>query len=97
VFLSLADIESTMKNEFGNPLGLVILGGVAGFTWPEIWVNDADYEEASKIVKEKGSVVSRPPQQSDATWRCPKCGEIIEEPMNACWKCETERPSETGL
>ena len=34
--LSLAGIESMMKNEFGNPIGFVLVGGVASFTWPAL-------------------------------------------------------------
>jgi hypothetical protein len=93
VALSLAGIESVMKNEYGNPIGLVIIGGVADFAAPEVWVGEDDYEEALKIVKATGPAASTPAAQSGETWACPKCGEIIEEPMNACWKCETERPA----
>jgi hypothetical protein len=96
VALSLEGVESTMRNEFGNPLGLVVLGGVASFTWPEVWVDEGDYEKALEIVNAKGPLASRPANESAATWLCPMCGESIEEPMNACWKCETERPVAPG-
>lgn len=100
VRLSLAGIESTLKNEFGNPIGLVLLGGVATFAWPEVWVNETDYEAAMKIAEETikaakessaaGNVTEAPP-----AWTCPKCGEVIDGTMNACWRCDTERPTDS--
>jgi predicted RNA-binding Zn-ribbon protein involved in translation (DUF1610 family) len=100
--LSLAGIESMMKNEFGNPIGLVITGGVASFAEPELWVEENDYEAAMQIVvsamkAQKADAAS----SSEATavdfseWQCPKCGEVIEGTMNACWKCDTERTQQT--
>jgi len=90
-----------MKNEFGNPIGLAFIGGVAAFSEPEVWVNDADYDEAMKIV---AGVVAAANESDTARlgsaadrcgeWQCPKCGEMVEGTMNACWKCETERPAQ---
>lgn len=101
VSLSLAGIESTMKNEFGNPIGLVLVGGVTTFTWPEVWVNDGDYAEAVKIAdatieaaRECGTAKPNNPATALPLWRCPTCGEEVEETMNACWKCEAERPQQ---
>ncbi|MEI7902359.1 MAG: DUF2007 domain-containing protein [bacterium] len=99
VSLSLAGIESMMKNEFGNPVGLVLTGGAAAFVEPEVWVDDSDYEEAMKIVEEARKAAresDRAVLESDTDnlsgWQCPKCGENIEGTMYACWKCETARP-----
>ena len=101
VTLSGAGIESMLKNEFGNPVGLALFGGVAAFAEPEVWVDETDYEEAMKIVEEvirvangKDSSNSGSTIDSLCGWQCPKCGEAIEGTMNACWKCETERPQQ---
>ena len=101
VTLSAAGVESMMKNEFGNPIGLAFIGGVAAFSEPEVWVSDTDYDEAMKIVagvittaKGNGTPRSDSTVGSLCEWQCPKCGEVIEGTMNACWKCETERPAQ---
>lgn len=98
VSLSLASIESMMKNEFGNPIGLVLIGGVASFAEPELWVNEHDYDAAMEIVKRFIKVKNDNATSNSGTsgadvpeWQCPTCGEIIEGMMNACWKCDTER------
>ena len=99
--LSLAGIESMMKNEFGNPIGFVLVGGVASFTWPALWVDDADYDKAMQIAGDyisaaKGSDASgsAPAANVGVEWQCPKCGEVIEGTMQSCWKCDTTRPAE---
>ena len=99
VTLSAAGIESMMKNEFGNSIGLVLIGGVSTFTWPEVWVGDCDYAEAMNIVdatiqaaKERETSNPETPVTTLPQWRCPACGEEVAGTMNACWKCETERP-----
>ena len=101
VTLSGAGIESMLKNEFGNPVGLALFGGVTAFAEPEVWVDEAEYEEAMKIVEgfirvAKGNDTSNSGSTADSPcgWRCPNCGEAIEGTMNACWKCETERPQQ---
>lgn len=99
VSLSLAGIESTMKNEFGNPIGLALVGGVTTFTWPEVWVSDGDYAEAMKLAdatiqaaRERGAAKPENLANAQPPWRCPTCGEEVEGTMDACWKCEAERP-----
>jgi len=96
--LSLAGIESMMKNEFGNPIGLVITGGVASFAEPELWVIENDYEAAMQIVASamkarnaEAAFNSGAAATDLSEWQCPKCGEVIEGMMNACWKCDAER------
>ena len=92
VTLSLAGIESMTKNEFGNPIGLAIIGGVASFAEPELWVNESDYDAAMEIVKSFIKVELSGTEVSNfSEWQCPKCGEVIEGTMNACWNCDTER------
>lgn len=96
--LSLAGIESMMKNEFGNSVGLAIFGGVAAFAEPEVWVDEPDYKGAMKIVEDFGKVASDSDTSKSRAclceWQCPNCGEAIEGTMNACWKCETVRPQQ---
>lgn len=33
-----------------------------------------------------------PPPADERTWKCPTCGEAVEEQFTACWNCESERP-----
>lgn len=96
--LSLAGVESMMKNEFGNPVGLSVIGGVDAFAEPEVWVDESDYGEAMKIVEDfvKAAKGSDSSNSGLCEWQCPNCGEAIEGMMNACWKCETERPQIKG-
>lgn len=97
VALSLAGIESMMKNEFGNPVGLAALGGAADFASPEVWVDEADYAAAAEIAKQKSPARTGAPESGASAWRCTRCGETIEGTMGACWKCETERPLESSV
>lgn len=30
-------------------------------------------------------------ESSRREWICPKCGEVVEEPLDICWNCGTER------
>ena len=98
VALSLAGIESELRNEYGNPIGLVLIGGVVGFTWPEVWVADENMDAAQPIVagfiarlSDTRAAADAPPPLSD--WRCPRCGETVDGTLGACWLCSTERPA----
>lgn len=99
VKLSLAGIESVMRNEFGNPIGLVLIGGVCTFTWPEVLVDEADYETAAALAKafiaasqSARSEGMTPVAMETEEWRCPTCGETVDGPMDSCWNCEEARP-----
>jgi hypothetical protein len=66
-------------------------------TMPTLWVNESDVAAAEPIVDEYArrrmqNVVegSSPPRP---TWKCPRCGEEIEEQFTACWHCNTMRPA----
>ena len=78
--LSLAGIESMMKNEFGNPIGLVLVGGVAAFTWPELWVDDADYDKAMQIAGDYSSAASDRLTSGENSSRF----DILNEPPPIC-------------
>lgn len=54
--LDVASIQSMLKNEGGSSIlgrGMPLAGGPKlPFAWPEVWVNDEDYETASEIADE---------------------------------------------
>ena len=50
--LAAEDIPSILKNEGGSSVtgnSLPIPGGECAWAWPEVWVNDGDFETASEI------------------------------------------------
>ena len=53
--------------------------------WPQLCVEDADFEDAKRIVEE--AVANR----EMTTWRCVSCGESIEGQFTECWKCGQSR------
>jgi len=57
-----------------------------------IQVNDGDYEKARQVasafLNARAGFASTPAAQD---WRCPRCGEIVDGALGACWKCETLR------
>jgi len=80
-----AGIEITLKNEY--------IAGAAGDlspfdTWLELWVEDADYARAIKLVEE----LEKPLNTND--WICHKCGETNVASFEICWNCQTEKQNE---
>ncbi len=78
-------IDCVIRNEFlPNPLGAV------AECRPEVWVlDDAAVDRARQIIEELLD-----PQQSIASvWRCPSCGESVEDQFTECWKCGNARPA----
>lgn len=78
-------IESVVRNESflmdqATPDGL-----------PAVWVlDDSQYEKAASIASsyvEGGSQAGK----EGASWRCAKCGEMLESQFTTCWKCGTDR------
>ena len=68
---------------------------------PTLAVNEADIAAAEAIVKE---YEARERKSADApdrdensppakTWKCPKCGEEVEEQFDECWNCGAEKPA----
>jgi len=55
-------------------------------SWPLLCVDDADFEEAKRIVDEALAEKDLP------IWKCDSCGEVIEGQFTACWNCGTSRP-----
>ncbi len=58
-------------------------------TGASVFVNDEDEAAAQSFVVE----FQAPPlaEGSTWTWRCPSCGEIVEEQFGACWNCGARR------
>jgi hypothetical protein len=76
-------IRCWLKNEF-------LSAGVGDLPpiecWPQLCVDDADYEEAKRIVAQAMS------QHEELTaWKCDVCGEEIEGQFTECWKCGKSR------
>ena len=80
-------IETHLKN-----LTLSSIMGDVPFAevFPELWVvNDADYDEALRLLQEHRDLV--PPRAAD--WICPNCGEQVPKEFDVCWNCETGESS----
>ena len=79
-----AGIECDAKN-------LLLAGGAGDIplneVWPELWVNESDFDRAQAIIDEALADKSDLPK-----WHCKKCGEWIEGQFSACWRCGAERP-----
>lgn len=52
-------------------------------TWPQLWVDDALYDWATRVIERD----LRAPAEPAAPWTCPDCGERIEGQFTACWRC----------
>ena len=67
-------------------------------TLPSIWVEDEDVAAAQAIVAEysrrEHSGAKADPEAPHPTWKCPKCGEEVEEQFDECWNCGTEKPAD---
>ncbi|MHB8120594.1 MAG: putative signal transducing protein [Desulfuromonadaceae bacterium] len=53
--------------------------------WPQLCVEDDDYEEAKAIIEEALA------EKDLHEWKCDSCGEVIEGQFGECWKCGTSR------
>ena len=53
--------------------------------WPQLCVDEADYEEAKFIVEEAIA------QRELVAWKCASCGEVSEGQFTECWKCRSAR------
>lgn len=54
--------------------------------WPQLCVNDEDYDKAKQIVDEALT------EKEMAAWKCGSCGEEIEGQFAECWNCGKSRP-----
>lgn len=75
-------IKCWLKNEF-------ISSGMGEIPpiecWPQLCVEDDDYEKAQAIIAEALSEKVMP------AWRCDSCNEEIEGQFTECWKCGRSR------
>lgn len=53
--------------------------------WPQLCVNDDDFEEAKRIIDEALSEKTIP------AWKCASCGEKVEGQFSGCWNCGKSR------
>ena len=53
--------------------------------WPQLCVDDDDYEESKRIVDEALAEKDLP------VWKCASCGEVIEGQFTDCWNCGKSR------
>lgn len=76
-------IELILRNEFSS-------GGMGELspmeTWPELWVNDSDFDRAKEIVDRLLST------QLGEHWTCLTCREKNESTFEMCWNCQSESP-----
>ncbi len=56
--------------------------------WPELWVEDSQYDSAREIIK---MALSDEVKAGDP-WICPGCGEEHEPQFTDCWNCGEPRP-----
>ena len=78
-----AGIPAMLKNEHGHIAVMAVVGGAATFCWPEVWVEDEDYERAAEIVARENSAV----KETAEPWQCPHCGETVDGELAECWNC----------
>jgi len=72
-------IDVILRNEFAGSGA----GELSTFdTWQEIWVAEADYDNAVAIL----SVLSEP--VLGEIWTCEGCGEENEPTFCSCWNCQ---------
>ena len=60
-------------------------------TLPSVWLyDDDDFEKARAIVADydKGDKDHAPGKSS---WKCKKCGEVLEPQFTECWNCGAKR------
>lgn len=80
-FLENNGIACQLRNEYSSS----VMGEVSFFlVWPELWVADAQAQEARELIKQLDS--SSP---SGPDWTCRNCGESNPGTFDICWQCGT--------
>lgn len=79
--LEAAGIEAEVRHLY--------LGGGAGDlplneVWPEVWVEEADFQRAEEVLVQTDNTATHP-------WRCHRCGELCEAQFSLCWQCGSPR------
>ncbi len=80
-------IEAVIQGDLLVPLR----GEIPCNTYPEVWVQDADWSAARKIIEREHEQTAGT-KAPTAPWTCPGCGEKLEGPFSDCWKCQSSRP-----
>ena len=83
--LAANEIDSVIRND----LLQMDLGGLPRVAVaPEVWLlNPADMDRAIGVIN---SGLTTP--QKMPAWTCPRCGESVEGPFDACWNCGADKP-----
>lgn len=80
-----AEIPCFIRNETTAQLANIFIGPLQ----PTLCLlNDADYEEASALLREHQS----PQVMSSEEWLCPACKESNPASFELCWKCQASKP-----
>jgi rubrerythrin len=76
---------------------------VSAKSLPGVWVDETDVAKATPIVEEyqmREDAHLKDPDKDDntarPTWKCPKCGEEVEDQFDECWNCGADRPGSEG-
>jgi rubrerythrin len=71
---------------------------VSARSLPGVWVDEADVARATPMVEEyqkrEDAHLKEPETEEETTgptWKCPKCGEEVEDQFDECWNCGAER------
>ncbi len=75
-------------------LGLPPVGESA----PCLWVRRDDEARARELLAQWEQVHARPhPDEAvpRPAWKCPSCGELVEEDFDLCWNCQAPKPGTT--
>ena len=88
--LELQGISVMIKNERGSTssgYGLPVPMASLSFAWPEVWVNEQDFETALAILndwqKENGD--------TGEDWICENCNSEVNGELAVCWNCSTPK------
>lgn len=84
-----AGIESRVVGEVASNLGIPAGEEAA----PCVWVHHRDEEAARQILVqwEQTHAKSHPETEPKADWKCPSCGEMVDEDFDLCWNCQNPR------
>lgn len=75
--LEAGGIQVELRNEYASGAAV---GGHA--IWPELWVSEADYDEATSILE------ASPDDGELADWVCQYCKQTVPGNFSVCWKCQ---------
>jgi rubrerythrin len=79
-------IGGTISSSLGLPAGVEAA--------PAVLVHRNDEAKAREILSEWEKVHRQPHRDDDEprpAWRCPTCGELVDEDYELCWSCQTPR------